>query len=586
MGERYDARRELGAWRPGSRRGWRRHDRAARRRPARARALAADARDRGAAAGRHHRARAGRARLRPRPEHGRLGPPRGARASAAREVRLRFAEMLEPDGSLYVENLRARAAAGHVRAPRRRRRGLRAALHVPRLPLRRGHRPRPASRARRRSPAASCTPTRRAAAGSSARTSWSTSSGATSTGASAATSSPSRPTARSATSGSAGSPTPRSSSPPRRSTWTSPPSSPSGATTCSTRSRPRARTPDVAPRLVLERDGAPAWADAGVIVPWIAWRRYGDLRLVERHWDAMERYMAYLQRHNPDLLWTSRRGNDYGDWLVGRRGHAARRPRDRLLGLRRQAHGRDGAARSAAATAPSTTSGCAPGSPPRSTASTSATTPSSRATRRPSTCSRCTWTCCPRRCASAPPSGSSRTSSATTVHLTTGFVGVGLLCPVLSETGYSDVAHRLLRNETFPSWGYSIRHGATTIWERWDGWTDTDGFQTPDELVQPLLARLGRPVALRVRRRASGRRRPATSASLIAPEPGELEWARVVYRSVRGPITSAWRREGDELQLEVEIPPNVTGDRRRPRRRDRRGGPGRHAFTAAASPVG
>ena len=73
---------------------------------------------------------------------------------------------------------------------------------------------------------------------------------------------------------------------------------------------------DVAPRLALERDGAPAWADGGVIVPWIAWRRYGDLRLIERHWAAMERYLAYLERHNPDLLWTERRGNDYGDWLA------------------------------------------------------------------------------------------------------------------------------------------------------------------------------------------------------------------------------------------------------------------------------
>ena len=43
---------------------------------------------------------------------------------------------------------------------------------------------------------------------------------------------------------------------------------------------------------------------------------------------------------------------------------------------------------------------------------------------------------------------------------------------MLTETGHSDVAYRLLRNETFPSWGYSIRHGATTIWERWDGWTE------------------------------------------------------------------------------------------------------------------
>jgi alpha-L-rhamnosidase len=45
--------------------------------------------------------------------------------------------------------------------------------------------------------------------------------------------------------------------------------------------------------------------------------------------------------------------------------------------------------------------------------------------------------------------------------------------------GYSDVAHRLLLEDSFPSWGYSIRQGATTIWERRDGWTEHAGFQTP-----------------------------------------------------------------------------------------------------------
>jgi len=57
--------------------------------------------------------------------------------------------------------------------------------------------------------------------------------------------------------------------------------------------------PDVAPRLIVERDGAPAWADAGVIVPWTMHRRYGDRRILERHWDAMERYMAHLLRTTP-----------------------------------------------------------------------------------------------------------------------------------------------------------------------------------------------------------------------------------------------------------------------------------------------
>ena len=51
---------------------------------------------------------------------------------------------------------------------------------------------------------------------------------------------------------------------------------------------------------------------------------------------------------------------------------------------------------------------------------------------------------------------------------------------------------------------------------------------------------------------------PGYEHVLIAPEPGELEWARAIYRSVRGPITSAWRQDGDTFRLDVEIPPNVT----------------------------
>src|SRR5262249_26179802 len=61
-------------------------------------------------------------------------------------------------------------------------------------------------------------------------------------------------------------------------------------------------------------------------------------------------------------------------------------------------------------------------------------------------------------------------------HLTTGFIGVPLLCPVLTEHGRPDLAYALLHQDTYPSWAYSIEHGATTIWERWDGWTHERGF--------------------------------------------------------------------------------------------------------------
>ncbi|MBC8079026.1 MAG: hypothetical protein H7X86_01685 [Gorillibacterium sp.] len=51
--------------------------------------------------------------------------------------------------------------------------------------------------------------------------------------------------------------------------------------------------------------------------------------------------------------------------------------------------------------------------------------------------------------------------------------------PVLVENGCVEAAYHLLLQESYPSWGYSIRQGATTIWERWDGYTEERGFQDP-----------------------------------------------------------------------------------------------------------
>lgn len=61
-------------------------------------------------------------------------------------------------------------------------------------------------------------------------------------------------------------------------------------------------------------------------------------------------------------------------------------------------------------------------------------------------------------------------------HLNTGFIGVGMLNPQLSLAGKSKLAYQLLLNENYPSWLYPENNGATTIWERWDGWTKGKGF--------------------------------------------------------------------------------------------------------------
>jgi len=83
---------------------------------------------------------------------------------------------------------------------------------------------------------------------------------------------------------------------------------------------------DIAPRLDMPMttdtgvsdlsSGAPAWGDAGVIVPWTLYQCYGDTRIIEQHYAGMARWLAYIGEGNPDYLRANRRGNDYGDWLA------------------------------------------------------------------------------------------------------------------------------------------------------------------------------------------------------------------------------------------------------------------------------
>ncbi len=336
--------------------------------------------------------------------------------------------------------------------------------------------------------------------------------------------------------------------------------------------------PDVAPRLVAERDGAPAWADAGVIVPWVIHERYGDVRIIERHWDAMERYVAYVVGHNPDLLWTHRRNNDYGDWLsVG-----ADTPRE-VMATAYLAYDADLMARMASAL------GRADREAHYRALHADVAAAFNRAyVREDAFIEGDTQTVyllalhmnlLPEHLRARAAERLVADIERHDWHLTTGFAGVALLCPVLSKAGRADVAHRLLLNETFPSWGYSIRHGATTIWERWDGWTEDAGFQTP--MMNSFNHYSLGSVAQWLYEYVAGIRalEPGYARVLVAPEPGELEWARAVYRSVRGPISSAWRQDGDTFSLEVEIPPNVTATVVVPGRPPVDVGPGQHAFT-------
>jgi alpha-L-rhamnosidase len=144
-------------------------------------------------------------------------------------------------------------------------------------------------------------------------------------------------------------------------------------------------------------------------------------------------------------------------------------------------------------------------------------------------------------------------------HLTTGFVGLSYLLPALTETGNLDVAYRLLNQDTFPSWGYSIKNGATTIWERWDGWTEQKGFQDPgmNSFNHYAFGSVGRwlfGTVAGIDTDDAGYKRIR-----IEPKPGGgITYARASYRSIYGKIVSDWKIKNGEFTLNVTIPANTT----------------------------
>jgi alpha-L-rhamnosidase len=147
------------------------------------------------------------------------------------------------------------------------------------------------------------------------------------------------------------------------------------------------------------------------------------------------------------------------------------------------------------------------------------------------------------------------------LHLSTGFAGSPYLNHVLSRFGCLDTAYALLNQKSWPSWLYAVTQGATTIWERWDGWTEESGFQTPDMnsfnhyAYGAIGAWLyGTVAGIEIDPQAAGYKH-----SVFAPQPdGSLSFARAELDTLYGKLVSAWKYRDGVFDYEITIPPNTS----------------------------
>ncbi|HRR80384.1 MAG TPA: family 78 glycoside hydrolase catalytic domain [Planctomycetota bacterium] len=318
--------------------------------------------------------------------------------------------------------------------------------------------------------------------------------------------------------------------------------------------------PMVAPLKVAGDDGGPAWADAGVICPWTLYEVYGDRRILERHYDAMARFVEFSRaRCTPDLL-PPEKFHCFGDWSSIN----ADTPKDVIL-TAYFAHSTDLLARAAEAL------GRADDAAKHRHLFEGIKAAFNKAFVAPDGRIKGD-TQCAYVLAIAYGLLDPNVEKLAAKHLvadikargwrlSTGFVGTKDLMLALAKIGRNDVAYRLIQSDKFPGWGFSIKHGATSIWERWDGWTPEKGFQDPGmnsfahyafgAVYQWMVENIG---GIRLVRSGLIEGFPPFT---IEPQPGgTLTEARVGYRSIRGPIETHWKLARGKLVLDVTIPPN------------------------------
>jgi alpha-L-rhamnosidase len=320
---------------------------------------------------------------------------------------------------------------------------------------------------------------------------------------------------------------------------------------------PAGAFPDVAPRQSYVGEGTAAWGDAGVICPWTIYHSYGDTRILERRYASMSKWVAYLQANSTDLL---RPDKGYGDWLSIQ----ADTPKDvlatayfarstQLLSKAARVLGKEDDARRYEALWEAI----------KAAFNKAYVAPDGRIKGDTQTCYVLAlhFDLLPEDKRAVAARRLAADIEARGGHLSTGFVGVGYLCPVLTNMGYTDLAYRLLMNDTFPSWGYSIKHGATTIWERWDGWTEEKGFQDPDmnSFNHYSLGSVGEWLYSAVAGIDTDPEQPGYKGIRIHPRPGGgLTHVKAEYASIHGPIATDWKLEDRQFTLNVTIPANTT----------------------------
>jgi alpha-L-rhamnosidase len=315
-------------------------------------------------------------------------------------------------------------------------------------------------------------------------------------------------------------------------------------------------------------DFGTAWCDAGVICPWTIWKAYGDTRILERCWEPMTKFIQWRQRESKNFLGVVH-GNDWGDWLSVNE----KTPLDyidtayfaystklmaemaRALGKTNEATQHEGLFANI-----------------KSAFNKKYVQPDAKLAVDTQTAYALAlyMDLLPQELRARAAERLASKIDDNDTCMATGFLGTHVLLPALSSAGQNDLAVQLLQSHKFPSWGYEVDQGATTIWERWNSYTREKGFGGEQNASMNSFAHyaFGAVCEWMFSRLAGIDTEDAGYNHIIIhpmppsadsnPDQPAIDWVRAHYESIHGHIYSAWKRAKDSFELDVFIPANTT----------------------------
>jgi Bacterial alpha-L-rhamnosidase. len=327
------------------------------------------------------------------------------------------------------------------------------------------------------------------------------------------------------------------------------------------------RVPHVVPNVLGDHSSAATgWADAATIIPWNLYLAYGDTAVLGRQYESMKAWVKYMQDNSKNDLWN--KGFHFGDWLFYRPfddndGRSAVTDKymiaqcfyansvqlmintAKVLGKTEDAQYYTGLLQKV-----------------KDAFVKEYLTANGRLVSGTQTAYvlALNFDMLPENLRAQAAERLVQNIRDYNTHLTTGFLGTPYLCHVLSRFGYADVAYQLLLQESYPSWLYPVKKGATTIWERWNGIRPDGSFEpaSMNSFNHYAYGAIGDWMYRVVAGIDTYEDAPGYKHIKIQPHiGGGLTEVSASLETYYGKVASHWKVDGGKLLLEVTIPANT-----------------------------